>query len=173
MNKVKKIIRWVIVILIVCLFSGFIFYKIGYTDGSNESIYNKTSAQKDECIDNQNKLKAIQSQISESQDKLNSIKIETNGKTNQNETIASSTAVNNPTLLSAGTYVVGKDINPGTYNIERTEGYGVVSGSNGFSMSQVFGDDGYSVAEYKNAELIQGSKLEVSGTLKIKLISVK
>ena len=171
MGKVRKIIRWGIVLLAVCLFSGFIFYKIGYADGSDTSIYEKVSSQKSEYMDNQNKLKTIIDQISNKQSELDGLdKKIAQKQTDISKSQSTATATNNkPTELSAGEYTVGKDIDQGTYDINLIEGSGVVSGENGFSMAQVFGNDNYSITSYKNAELIQGAKIEVSGTLKIKL----
>lgn len=171
MRRVNKIASWTIILCVGCSIIGFVFYQSGYSNGNNAKITEQTLKQNDKYSDNQNKLKTISGQISSKQAELDKL----NQQVLQKQSEATIPQINTATVktsqitLSAGEYTVGQDIDQGKYDIVWVEGTGVVSGRNGFSMSQVFGNDAYSITNYKNAELTKGSKIEVSGTLKIRL----
>ena len=77
------------------------------------------------------------------------------------------------TKLSAGIYTAGIDFPAGTYTITATSGTGNVNSSNMFSggLNEVMSSepDEYSVKEFKNAKLEEGTTLNISSTLTIKI----
>ncbi|MEG1620138.1 MAG: hypothetical protein RR335_11370 [Eubacterium sp.] len=76
--------------------------------------------------------------------------------------------------VSSGNYVFGKDIPPGTYDIEAIQGYGTISSSgtmgiNGsFSADMNDGDQGF-MATFKNATFNKGEMMRVNGSLVVRL----
>jgi Ni,Fe-hydrogenase I large subunit len=69
--------------------------------------------------------------------------------------------------LQSGNYIAGTDFTAGTYNIVATKGSGNVSTSNMFDggLNEIMGTaaDGFSIKEFKNADLSEGVELSISG----------
>ena len=78
--------------------------------------------------------------------------------------------------LTSGNYVIGKDIEPGIYDIIAVDEDGLVR-TNDYKINNLFGIDeskrdlGY-LKDFKNAKLEEGQTLEVDGVT-IKLVSKK
>lgn len=80
-----------------------------------------------------------------------------------------------PVDLASGNYTAGQDFPAGTYNVIATGGSGNVSSSNIYDggINEILGtdNDGFSIKEFKNLELLEGTTLSISGT-SIQLIQV-
>ena len=74
------------------------------------------------------------------------------------------------TTLSDGTYVVGRDIAPGTYNLEGIEGFGLITGDfqSGF-ISKPIGiwDKQPNATTYKNLTLTNGDEFTIESNVTI------
>ncbi|MCY7008343.1 hypothetical protein OCK72_06700 [Fusobacterium simiae] len=80
--------------------------------------------------------------------------------------------------LVAGNYICGTDFKVGTYDIELIENYGYVTVRNKKNISYIkfrkfFGEDDNQLKKFKNCSIINGDKLEVSGSLYVKLTPSK
>lgn len=77
--------------------------------------------------------------------------------------------------LTAGNYEVPADIPAGKYDIVAVSGHGVftINNTDGYAdLSEFLGvdNDEYSIKEYKNAKILEGNTIEISSTLKAKLV---
>lgn len=77
--------------------------------------------------------------------------------------------------LSAGTYVVGEDIVSGKYDLSATSGNGnliVYNSSGRLKINEVFGVSAGYTSSYKNADLRDGYKIEIKGSLNVKFTPI-
>ena len=77
--------------------------------------------------------------------------------------------------LTAGNYEVPADIPAGKYDIVAVSGHGVftINNTDGYAdLSEFLGvdNDEYAIKEYKNAKILDGNTIEISSTLKAKLV---
>ena len=77
--------------------------------------------------------------------------------------------------LTAGNYEVPADIPAGKYDIVAVSGHGVftINNTDGYAdLSEFLGvdNDEYAIKEYKNAKILEGNTIEISSTLKAKLV---
>ena len=77
--------------------------------------------------------------------------------------------------LTAGNYEVPADIPAGKYDIVAVSGHGVftINNTDGYAdLSEFLGvdNDEYAIKEYKNAKMLEGNTIEISSTLKAKLV---
>ena len=77
--------------------------------------------------------------------------------------------------LTAGNYEVPADIPAGKYDIVAVSGHGVftIHNTDGYAdLSEFLGvdNDEYAIKEYKNAKILEGNTIEISSTLKAKLV---
>lgn len=77
--------------------------------------------------------------------------------------------------LTAGNYEVPADIPAGKYDIVAVSGHGVFTINNTdvyADLSEFLGvdNDEYAIKEYKNAKILEGNTIEISSTLKAKLV---
>ena len=77
--------------------------------------------------------------------------------------------------LTAGNYEVPADIPAGKYDIVAVSGHGVftINNTDGYAdLSEFLGvdNDEYAIKEYKNAKILEGNTIEISSTLKTKLV---
>lgn len=77
--------------------------------------------------------------------------------------------------LTAGNYEVPADIPAGKYDVVAVSGHGVftINNTDGYAdLSEFLGvdNDEYSIKEYKNAKILEGNTIEISSTLKAKLV---
>ena len=79
--------------------------------------------------------------------------------------------IKNERIFSAGTYIVGTDIDAGTYDVQLVSGHGNFFASGSRSVNEMFGTDSdYYIQEYKNMCVSNGDEIEIRGSLKIKLL---
>lgn len=175
--KNKKVLSLSMLIILGFIVEGIIFYNVGLNKSLSKDVLNANLVKDKEYnkiqseIDERKKiLTGLESEIAIKTSELNEVNNKIIQSKNEIKDIENETN-NEPILLSPGEYIVGESIKAGVYDIEWVEGFGMVSGKNGFSMSQTFGDKGSSIKEYKNATLKEGSKIEISGTLKINLVN--
>lgn len=94
--------------------------------------------------------------------------------------VAGMTARENPNTeevqLGSGNYVAGTDFPAGTYDVVFVDGSGNVSTSNMYDggLNEILGDgsDGFSISQFKNAELEEGVTLTISSCT-VKLVPSK
>ena len=77
--------------------------------------------------------------------------------------------------FTAGNYEVPADIPAGKYDIVAVSGHGVftINNTDGYAdLSEFLGvdNDEYAIKEYKNAKILEGNTIEISSTLKAKLV---
>lgn len=87
--------------------------------------------------------------------------------TNTEEIITRSTIT-----LSNGTYIVGTDIQPGTYDLEVVSGFGVITGDleSGYICERIGLNDSNTSETYKGLELSINDKFEIKNGVEIKFI---
>lgn len=72
-----------------------------------------------------------------------------------------------PKKLSAGVYIVGRDIDSGTYDIVWASGSGNFFLHGAKSINEIFGSGEYRIKEYKNASLSAGDEIQIKGGLSV------
>lgn len=80
------------------------------------------------------------------------------------------------TVFSAGVYTAGKDFKEGAYNIVAVSGDGNVSSSNmytGGMDSEIASNKSGVYSEYKDIKLPDGTRLTITGDVKIELVQSK
>lgn len=76
--------------------------------------------------------------------------------------------------FGAGNYVAGKDFEAGTYNLIAVKNGGnVFCLDSGLNEIMGTGDPSFYIEEYNNASFSTGAVLEISGSLKLKLVPVE
>ena len=78
-------------------------------------------------------------------------------------------------VFTAGTYIVGTDIEPGTYNMIAVSGRGNCYVESTSRVIETFtpGGDRWAIDNYKNVILSSGGTIEVTSTLQIKFEAVR
>lgn len=79
--------------------------------------------------------------------------------------------IKNERVFSAGMYIVGTDIDAGTYDIQLISGSGNFFARGSCYVNEIFGTrrENY-IQEYKNMRISNGDEIEIRGNLKVKLL---
>ena len=81
------------------------------------------------------------------------------------------TAAKSERILSAGVYIVGEDLDPGTYDVVHVSGRGNFFAHGDSYVNETFGTESrFHITEYKNMMVDVGDDIKISGTLKVKLL---
>lgn len=126
--------------------------------------YESTKQEKD------NELSGLINQIEEKKLDLESITSRISTKTSElNQLTNAITTAKSERVLSAGRYTVGTDIESGKYDIQWCSGSGNFY-TYGGGVNEIFSNQSYGIKEYKNMTVKSGDEIEVSGSLKVKLL---
>ena len=111
------------------------------------------------------------SDLSNYQEKINEqIKLEEATEKEEKEKQEKEALAKKVRTFTAGTYVVGRDIDPGIYNIIAVSGRGNCFVDSNSRVIETFtpGGDKYAIDRYNNVDLATGGTIEVKSTLKVK-----
>ena len=141
-----------------------------------ESIIAEISSQQDvldELTEYKGQRESKQAEIKELDEKITTLKSEVTSKQAELDRLTGAIyTVKSEKVLSAGKYLVGRDIAPGLYDVKLVSGSGNFFSRGTNYVNEIFGSrsEYRHIPEYNNLSLETGDEIEICSNLKVKFI---